>query len=673
MVAGVAAGVSTQANAAKEAKATNLSRVVFLINPNVSYWTEANASTKMVFYSTGDVETQGLFLDVDSEISTATIGSTTYSVLTGYADLDNTGNYNNIAFERWSTDKSSYWNWRLWGGWREGFANGVRNTVEITQGSETTINAWESMWWKVTTYSGVLSYDDPSLATKVSSLTMSGSTIVNPTDAPSGTSFVGWYTDPSFSSESKWESTDTVSSDLTLYAKYSADIYTVTKYAVYNGTVDRNYPLGSDEVEHGTSYPVPTPVYKQNYQFGGWYLDETCTSQPYTSPQEITKDTDLYAKYTWGKAWGGTLRFDLRNSGWAAGAAKYAVYFFDETTYTYTAKGWSELISAEVEQRLIEIPYNIAFAPDKVILVRFNTIVDKTTWEALDDYADERWDNEWNQTSDGLFNEMQSVCSVLKTGEVFWLKGDDYAELWGSKYGYDDLPDYKIGWLANYKVNGSKHVEFYETISLTAVTKFQIKIGNNETYANFTTHPSLSGVFSTVDGYIRCNTAASYSLYYDTVTTSVYITSEELAIADEWGELFLGETAGTDNCTFTKNNWSASETAFWEIDNTDARNLIKNETHYGPHEATSTYLAKAIQRYDYVLQVYGVWSETNPHGFSDFLGRVAAGKISLSHPITIISGFDNNNTTPIIVIVIVSLVAVTTIGGYFYLRKRKQD
>ena len=83
-----------------------------------------------------------------------------------------------------------------------------------------------------------------------------------------------------------------------------------------------------------------------------------------------------------------------------------------------------------------------------------------------------------------------------------------------------------------------------------------------------------------------------------------------------------------------------------------------------------TKVAKAVARYDYIVTKYNTTQTTV---FEEFMGRLDAGKISYSSRIMPgILGISNSSSATAI-IVVVSLVSITAIGGYFFLRKRKEQ
>lgn len=102
--------------------------------------------------------------------------------------------------------------------------------------------------------------------------------------------FVDWYKEAECTNVWDFEN-ETVSQDITLYAKWTSIAYTVT-FETNEGT-----PIEAQLVPEGTfaTKPVPAPT-KEGYLFEGWYTAQTMTNLfDFYTP--ITKDITLYAKW----------------------------------------------------------------------------------------------------------------------------------------------------------------------------------------------------------------------------------------------------------------------------------------------------------------------------------------------------------------------------------------
>lgn len=104
----------------------------------------------------------------------------------------------------------------------------------------------------------------------------------------SGNTFAGWYLDAELTAA--YDFSRTVTSDLTLYAKWTPVGYRVTFES--NG----GSSVSSQEVEYGKTVTQPQNPTKSGLNFAGWYTDVQCTKLYYFSTP-VTADVTLYAKW----------------------------------------------------------------------------------------------------------------------------------------------------------------------------------------------------------------------------------------------------------------------------------------------------------------------------------------------------------------------------------------
>ena len=121
-------------------------------------------------------------------------------------------------------------------------------------------------------------------------------TLSSPTKT--GYTFGGWYTDEAFTN-AKTQIAEGSTGDITLYAKWTADTYTIT-YNLYEGENNTANP-GSYNIETST-ITLFSPT-KTGYTFGGWYDNANLTGEKIT---QIAKgsagDITLHAKWTANKS-----------------------------------------------------------------------------------------------------------------------------------------------------------------------------------------------------------------------------------------------------------------------------------------------------------------------------------------------------------------------------------
>ena len=119
-----------------------------------------------------------------------------------------------------------------------------------------------------------------------------------PTEA--GYTFGGWYKEAGCTNPWNFE-TDKVTADTTLYAKWTANTYTVTFNANGHGTA----PAAQSGIAYEGKASAPTAPTAAGYTFGGWYKEAECTNPWNFETDKVTADTTLYAKWTANSTSGG--------------------------------------------------------------------------------------------------------------------------------------------------------------------------------------------------------------------------------------------------------------------------------------------------------------------------------------------------------------------------------
>ena len=104
-----------------------------------------------------------------------------------------------------------------------------------------------------------------------------------------GYTFGGWYTDEACTNA--YDFSQPVTKDMTLYAKWTINTYTVSFDSLCGSPVD------VETADYETAVTKPEDPTRRGYTFGGWYTDEACTNA-YDFSQPLTKDMTLHAKWT---------------------------------------------------------------------------------------------------------------------------------------------------------------------------------------------------------------------------------------------------------------------------------------------------------------------------------------------------------------------------------------
>lgn len=117
-----------------------------------------------------------------------------------------------------------------------------------------------------------------------------------PTCSRTGYTFLGWYT--ASSGGTKISTTTVVTKDITYYAQWSINSYTLT-FNPNGGTVTPT----SKDFEYNSAYgTLPTPTRASDaqytYTFAGWYTAATGGTQVTATTKMAAKDTTVYAHWT---------------------------------------------------------------------------------------------------------------------------------------------------------------------------------------------------------------------------------------------------------------------------------------------------------------------------------------------------------------------------------------
>ena len=128
--------------------------------------------------------------------------------------------------------------------------------------------------------------------TTIDSLTvMYDKEVTQPTDPTKvGHTFAGWYIDDTF--DTLWDfAADRITGDITLYAKWAAEEYTVT-FNTSGGTA-----ISPATVMYNEQMSKPTAPTRADHTFAGWYKDEALTMPWSFDTDIVTEDITLYARW----------------------------------------------------------------------------------------------------------------------------------------------------------------------------------------------------------------------------------------------------------------------------------------------------------------------------------------------------------------------------------------
>jgi len=162
--------------------------------------------------------------------------------------------------------------------------------------------------WVLLIYSYNVAFNASPAENPASQTIAQGGKVVQPVNPQvDGLGFDGWYTDTAFNI--RWNFANyTVTSDITLYAKWNPDYYVVT-FEANGGTRPDGRPIGVDKNDNPTGRDKalvpynglvqdPGPIVREDYIFGGWYTDYiTFNNQWDFTVNRVTANLLLCAKW----------------------------------------------------------------------------------------------------------------------------------------------------------------------------------------------------------------------------------------------------------------------------------------------------------------------------------------------------------------------------------------
>ena len=153
-----------------------------------------------------------------------------------------------------------------------------------------------------------------------------------------GYTFAGWYKDATCLNA--WDfTTDKVTVDTTVYAKWTANNYTVTLNSQGGSLVSNK------SASYNSLITTPVAPTRTGYTFGGWYKEATCSNAWNFTTDKVTANTTIYAKWiliqtgipTGLKAT--STSYSSINVNWSivTGASGYVIYRALSSTGAYTS------------------------------------------------------------------------------------------------------------------------------------------------------------------------------------------------------------------------------------------------------------------------------------------------------------------------------------------------
>lgn len=353
------------------------------------------------------------------------------------------------------------------------------------------------------------------------------------------------------------------------------------------------------------------------------------------------RESVIRGGYPYGEIYLDLTEFDT----WEGDNAKFGIYFFDSNDRENPNKqAFSDFaVDVPLQDDIYIASYELNFNPTHMIGVRFDSA--STT---------PNWDQKWNQTQDLPFYQY-GVIGVTDHN-YGWSDGLATVKISRGSQTIDVALD-------NYKRNADHKSEHYnDYIDLQENDEFVIEY-KSVSYHNWDCLPIFDDNFSydSTTQKIKVEVAGTYSFYFKAydegdVHHDVFISKPEVAFADAWAISFLA-----DGCETTKTNWSTYAGEFNNLPHSAKTFLLNVEHEPDPEVKFENYFAQAIQRYDYVIYLYGTST------YNDYIGRVNAEKVTPKTTLTQITPMKDNT----MVVTIVTAVASLAVASSFFILKKK--
>ena len=267
-----------------------------------------------------------------------------------------------------------------------------------------------------------------------------------------------------------------------------------------------------------------------------------------------------------------------------------------------------------------------------MIAVRFNSGATELRWDA---YEDENY--VWNQSSNEDFFEYGVLGITGYSGSS-----------WRYEMASVNVNSAYSSTLDHLKHSGGDSENFNQAVFFDAGDQLTIGFGGN-TYYTYTTHVSIAAKFefNSSLNVIEVLEAGNYSLYFNTDQHTLYITTIALAQADEWAQSFLGAS-----CVDTKDNWDDLDDSYDDL-SSDVQYIFEEEEHVAHNVEVEGYIAKAVQRYDFLVE--------NFEGYYDFMGRQYSQSIQPYESASFTLSESNNSLMAIVAITSISVLSLTSL------------
>ena len=315
-----------------------------------------------------------------------------------------------------------------------------------------------------------------------------GSTLTEPVTTYTHNTFVGWYTTETFTGDAVDFETFAPTEDVTLYAKWTPEVYAITYKDVgdtdFSGVQAEGYPQTHT---YGTETKLKTP-YKEDCEFMGWFTDSDGTGTELTQLGAASYEADLTLYAKWVRI---SYHVSADGSNTDGDGSK-------ETPYATVAKAVTSISSAntKIDYKIVihgEVTENVSLTTDNL-----------------------PQDNAKSLTLRGASNNTVDILNgnaagrVLTVGSKVPVTIEDLA-LTNGKGGIEILSGSRVTLEAGALITGNKTVNNYDgggvLVKGTIYVNEGSEISSNEAYAGGGIYQSRNAVLYINGGTIKNNTA----------------------------------------------------------------------------------------------------------------------------------------------------------------------
>ena len=270
------------------------------------------------------------------------------------------------------------------------------------------------------------------------------------------------------------------------------------------------------------------------------------------------------------------------------------------------------------------------------------------------------WDNKWNQTGD------------LNFSKYVWLSDawDPTATLGAQIRSSAASPAYSTKqYLTTKGVNGDSHTEFSGLVTLAANEEFKILNDNTGHWSAYYGCPtSIDSCFSggnkngrnDSDGNIKCLSAGTYDFFFDIETEKVWLTRQDIVAADGFATYFLANVGCDTTGATAPSGWATCASTYAALSN-DAKDYLYNAE--GDSDPLADNIARCVYWYDYAVRAHP--------NLTKFMVN-SSGVARASYEINPLSPI-NDGTNIAIIIVVASTLSLVALGGFFFIKRKKES